>query len=278
MEGLAALYKAQDIESVFQQYILPWSVNIVLAIIVLVVGRWITKRIVKFFRGVMERAEYDHMLINFLAATLQALLMIVVIVAALDRLGVATTSIVAVLGAAGVAVGLALQGSLQNFAAGIMILIFRPFRAGDYIEAGGSAGTVEKVGIFSTTMSSTDNKEVIVPNGNIYRDTITNYSARPTRRIDLVIRVGYDSDLKKAKELLNTLVSNEPRVLSHPEAFVAVSEMTDSSINFVVRPWVNTGDYLAVKCSLIETIKLEFDQEGIEIPYPQLDVHMANSP
>ncbi len=275
MEGLAAQIKAQDIESLVQQYVLPWSVNIALAIVVLVVGRWIVKRIVKFIRGVMERAEYDYMLINFLAATLQAVLMIVVIIAALDRLGVATTSIVAVLGAAGVAVGLALQGSLQNFAAGIMILIFRPFRAGDYIEAGGSSGTVEKVGIFSTTMSSVDNKEVIVPNGNIYKDTIVNYSARRTRRIDLVIAISYNSDLKKAKESLGFLLSNEPRVLQNPEPLVAVSELADSSINLVVRPWVNTEDYFSVKCALIEAIKMEFDQEGIEIPYPQFDVHLS---
>jgi len=216
VETLKILLQAQDIESLFEKYILPWGVNIVLALLIVLIGRWITKAIVRFFRGLMQRAEYDQMLVNFLAATLQAVLMIVVFVAALDRLGVATTSIVAVLGAAGLAVGLALQGSLQNFAAGIMILIFRPFRAGDYVEAGGSAGTVEKVGIFSTVLSSSDNKEVIVPNSNIYKDTIVNYSARNTRRIDLVIAISYDSDLRKAKQVLQSLVAAESRVLTNP--------------------------------------------------------------
>ena len=274
METLTFLLKERNLQKLFEQYVLPWGINIVLALLVLIIGRWIAKRIVGIFRRMMSRADYDQMLINFLAATLQAVLMIVVIVAALDRLGVATTSIVAVLGAAGVAVGLALQGSLQNFAAGIMILIFRPFRVGDYIEAGGSAGTVEKVGIFSTTMTSVDNKEVIVPNGNIYRDTITNYSARSTRRIDLIVSIGYNSDIKQAKELLHSLVSSESRVLESPATYIAVSELADSSINLVVRPWVKTPDYFSVKCDLTEAIKLSFDQVGIEIPFPQMEVHL----
>jgi len=237
METLALLFKEQNLKQLFEQYVLPWGVNILLALLVLVVGRWIVKRIVVVVRRMMAHAEYDQMLIN----------------------------------------GLALQGSLQNFAAGIMILIFRPFRVGDYIEAGGSAGTVERVGLFSTIMTSVDNKEVILPNGNIYRDTITNYSARDTRRVDLVVSIGYNSDIKKAKELLHSIVTNEPRVLENPSTYIAVSELADSSINLVVRPWVNTPDYFPVKCELTEAIKLAFDQAGIEIPFPQLDVHLSKS-
>lgn len=262
-----------DIQTLVDQYILPWSINVAMALAILILGRWLSKFVVLFVRRLLERSTQDPMLINFLTALLNAVLLVVVVVAALDQLGVATTSIVAVLGAAGLAIGLALQGSLQNFAAGIMLLIFRPFRAGNYIEAGGSAGTVEKVGIFSTTMTSVDNKEVIVPNSNVYKDTITNYSARPTRRIDLVIGIGYESDLAKAKSLLQAIIDGHSLVLSEPAAKIAVSELADSSVNLIVRPWVNTPDFLTVKCDLLEAIKLRFDQEGIEIPYPQMDVH-----
>ena len=270
---MESLLQQADIQTLADQYILPWGINVALALAILLFGRWASKLVLRFARQLLARSTDDPMLINFLSALLNAVLMVVVVVAALDQLGVATTSIVAVLGAAGIAIGLALQGSLQNFAAGIMLMIFRPFRIGDYVEAGGTAGTVEKVGIFSTTMTSADNKEVIVPNSNVYKDTIVNYSAKPIRRIDLIIGIGYESDLARAKSLLQSIINAESRVLTDPTVRIGVSELADSSVNIIVRPWVKTDDYLSVKCDLLEAIKLRFDQEGIEIPYPKMDVH-----
>jgi small conductance mechanosensitive channel len=187
---------------------------------------------------------------------------------------VETTSFIAILGAAGLAVGFALQGSLSNFAAGVMLIIFRPFKSGDFIEAGGTIGVVEAIQIFNTVLRTPDNKMVIVPNSNITGGNITNYSAKEDRRIDMVFGIGYDDDLKKAKEILERLISEDSRILKDPAPTVAVSELADSSVNFVVRPWVKTSDYWAVYWDFTEKVKLTFDAEGISIPYPQQDVHM----
>jgi small conductance mechanosensitive channel len=204
---------------------------------------------------------------------LNALLLLFVIVAALDRLGVNTTSLIAVLGAAGLAVGLALQGSLQNFAAGFLLLVLRPFKSGDFIEAAGTMGVVEKISIFSTIMRTPDNKEVIVPNGAIYSGNIINYSARSTRRVDMIFGIGYGDDIKQARDIIAQIISADERVLPEPETVIAVSELGASSVNFVVRPWVKTEDYWPVKFDLTEEIKLAFDKNGISIPFPQMDVH-----
>ena len=215
----------------------------------------------------------DEILINFIISITSAILHLFVVIAAMDQLGVNTTSLIALLGAAGLAVGLALQNSLQNFAAGVMLIIFRPFKKGDFVEAAGTAGVVETISIFSTIMRTGDNREVIVPNGAIYNGTITNFSARETRRIDMVFGIGYDDDIKKAKSIIEEILSSDERVLADPAPLVAVGELADSSVNFNVRPWVKSGDYWGVYFDLNERIKITFDENGISIPYPQIDIH-----
>jgi len=222
----------------------------------------------------LNKAQLDSILVDFISAIISSLLTLFVIIAAVGKLGVDTTSLVAILGAAGLAIGLSLQGSLQNFAAGVMLLVFRPFKAGDFVEAGGVSGSVINIGIFSTIMSTPDNKEIIVPNGNIYGDNITNYSAKSTRRVDMVFGIGYGDDLLKAKRVLTSMLDADERVLKEPAYTVAVGELGDSSVNLVVRPWVKSSDYWGLKFDFTEAVKLRFDQEGISIPFPQMDVHL----
>lgn len=259
---------------VFETYIYPWVINIALAAAIFFVGRWIAKQLLKLTERILRRSRMDDMLVNFITSIANILLLLVVVVAALDQLGVDTSSLIALVGAAGLAVGLALQNSLQNFAAGVMLIVFRPFKEGDFVEAAGVAAVVEHIAIFNTVMRTVDNREVIVPNGAIYSDVITNYSARDTRRVDMVFGIGYDDDLKKAKAILEDIISSDERVLKDPAYVVAVSELADSSVNFVVRPWVKSGDYWNVLWDTTETVKLRFDAEGISIPYPQMDVHL----
>ena len=261
-------------ENMIYTYICPWVINIALALAVFVVGRWVAKQLVKLITRVLRRSKMDDMLVNFITSIANILLLLVVVVAALDQLGVDTTSLIALVGAAGLAVGLALQDSLKNFAAGVMLIVFRPFREGDFVEAAGVSGIVEHVSIFNTVMRTPDNREVIVPNGGIYSGVIINYSARDTRRVDMVFGIGYDDDLKRAKAILEEIVGNDDRILKDPAAVVAVSELADSSVNFVVRPWVKSADYWDVLWDTTETVKLRFDAEGISIPYPQMDVHL----
>ncbi|MEH6577137.1 MAG: mechanosensitive ion channel domain-containing protein [Amphritea sp.] len=257
----------------FDMYVLPWVINITLAVVIFIVGRTVAKMIVKLLAKALRRGKMDEILVNFITSIVNVLLLLVVIVAALDQLGVDTTSLIALVGAAGLAIGLALQGSLQNFAAGVMLIVFRPFKEGDFIDAAGVAGIVETISIFNTIMRTADNKEVIIPNGNIYSGVITNYSARDTRRVDMVFGIGYDDDLKKAKAVLEDIINSDERVLKDPAPVIAVSELADSSVNFVVRPWVNSADYWGVMFDTTETVKLRFDEEGISIPYPQMDIH-----
>jgi small conductance mechanosensitive channel len=244
-----------------------------LAIAIFIVGKIVVNILISILVKLLGKSKMDEILVNFVASIVKTILILFVVIAALDQLGVDTTSLIALLGAAGLAVGLALQNSLQNFAAGVMLIVFRPFKAGDFVEAGGVAGVVETISIFSSTMRTPDNKEVIVPNGSIYGGTITNYSARDTRRVDMVFGIGYDDDIKKAKELLAKIVSEDERVLPDPAPVVALSELADSSVNFVVRPWVKTSDYWAVYWDITEKVKLEFDANGVSIPYPQMDIH-----
>jgi small conductance mechanosensitive channel len=254
-------------------FIVQLLINVAIAIAIFVIGRIVVKWIVKLVRKLMVRNEIDPILVNFIGAIVNAILLLFVVVASLDQLGVDTTSMVALVGAAGLAIGLALQGSLQNFAAGVMMIVFRPFKLGDFIEAGGVMGVVEQISIFSTTMKTGDNREIIIPNGQIYSGAITNYSARDTRRIDLVFGIGYDDDMLKAKKVMEDILAAHELVLEEPAPAVAVAELADSSVNFNVRPWVNSADYWGVRSDLIEKIKLAFDAEGISIPYPQMDVH-----
>lgn len=264
-----------DFNVVMDQYAVPWAIKIVMALVIFIVGRWVVKIVVNLVKKLLNRSgKMDEMLINFVASILNAILLLFVIIASLDQLGVDTTSLVALIGAAGLAIGLALQGSMQNFAAGVMILVFKPFKSGDFIEAGGVTGIVEQVNIFSSTLRTGDNKEVIVPNGSIYGGAITNFSARDTRRIDMVFGIGYDDDIRKAKEILEKLVAEDDRILKDPAPVIALSELGDSSVNFVVRPWVNSADYWNVLWDMNEKVKLTFDAEGISIPYPQMDVHL----
>ncbi|WP_020208424.1 mechanosensitive ion channel family protein [Gilvimarinus chinensis] len=267
-------FSQDEMNEFAQNHVIPWGINIVTALLIFIVGKIVVKILVGIIGKLLKRTNLDNILVEFIQAIANALLLIVVIIAALDQLGVDTTSLIALIGAAGLAIGLALQGSLQNFASGFLLLVFRPFTAGDYIEAGGTAGVVKTIGIFTTTLNSPDNKEIIVPNGAIYSGNITNYSALPTRRVDLVFGISYDDDIKKAKEIMERVVKADGRVLADPAPQIAVSELADSSVNFVVRPWVNSADYWGVKFDLTENIKLAFDENGISIPFPQMDVHM----
>lgn len=249
-------------------------INIAVAAAILFGGIWLSKQIKKYIVLIMERRNVDALLASFTSNIAYVALVAFVIIAALSQLGIQTTSFVAIIGAAGLAIGLALQGSLANFASGVMIIAFRPFKVGDFIEAAGVSGVVEGIQIFSTQMRTGDNKAIIIPNSGITGGNITNYSAKDTRRVDMVFGIGYDDDIKKAKDILMELITEDERILKDPEPVVAVSELADSSVNFVVRPWVNSADFWGVKFDYTEAVKLRFDKEGISIPYPQQDVHL----
>ncbi|MDD9901062.1 MAG: mechanosensitive ion channel [Alphaproteobacteria bacterium] len=265
------------IPAVLGEYISIYGLKILGALAIFLVGKWVVGLGVRFVQRLMEKAGVDKTLRSFGGNILHALGLAVVILAVLGQVGVQTASLVAVLGAAGLAVGLALQGSLSNFAAGVMIILFRPFRVGDYIEAASVAGSVHDLSIFTTTLTTPDNKTVIVPNANITSSNIINYSAQERRRVDLVFGIGYGDDIKKAKEILTRLVKEDPRVLAEPEPVIAVAELGDSSVNFWVRPWVKTSDFWPFKFEIVEKVKLAFDAEGVTIPFPQRDVHLHAS-
>jgi small conductance mechanosensitive channel len=266
-----------EIKELVSTYAIPWGINIVFAIAIFIVGRIVAKMIIKLLKRILHRAGMDDILINFISSIVNSALLLFIIIAALDQLGVDTTSLIALLGAAGLAIGLALQNSLQNFASGVMLIVFRPFKTGDFVDAGGTSGIVESISIFNTVMRTGDNCEVIVPNGAIYSGNIVNYSTRSTRRIDMVFGIGYDDDIKKAKDIMLDIINSDERILKDPEPLVAVAELADSSVNFNVRPWVKTADYWSVKFDLTEKIKLAFDENGISIPYPQMDLHIDKS-
>lgn len=253
---------------------LEYSWSIFLALLIFFVGKWIVNRVVKVLGKLLRKIDgIDEILVKFLENIAYYSLITAVILAALNKLGITTTSFLAILGAAGLAVGLALKDSLGNFASGVMIIIFKPFRVGDFVTAGGVTGSVSEVGIFNSVFITGDNQRIVVPNSSITSGSITNVNAFDTRRVDLVVRISYDDDIKKAKDLLTNLLTSHEKILVDKGITVAVSELADSSVNFVVRAWVNTPDYWEVRFFLIENIKLVFDKEGITIPYPQQDVH-----
>jgi len=257
-----------------QVWLTYYGLEAIKSLATLVVG-WIAARILTgVVRRVMHKAKVESTLIGFATNLAFALLMTLVVISAIQQLGVPTTSFVAVVGAAGLAIGFALQSSLANFASGVMVIIFRPFKAGDYVEAGGVSGTVEEVQVFATILKTPDNKRVIVPNASITNGTITNYSANDTRRIDMVFGIGYSDDIKQAKEVLEGILTQDERVLKDPAPTIAVSELADNSVNIIVRPWVKTSDYWGVLCDVTETVKHRFDAENISIPYPQRDIHL----
>jgi small conductance mechanosensitive channel len=248
--------------------------KLALALVIYIIGKWVAKRITNTLGRMMKTREVDETLSQFLANIVYAVLLISVILAALDSLGLPITSLFAIVGAAGLAVGLALKDSLGNFAAGVMLVMFRPFGKGDFVEVAGVAGTVDEVRIFSTILTTPDNKQIIIPNGLINADTITNYTANDMRRVDMVFGVGYDDDLKLAREVLTRVVKNHPKVLDEPAMSIFVKELGASSVDFAVRPWVKTADYWTVWGDVMEQAKVELDAAGLNIPYPQTDVHL----
>jgi len=255
-------------------YASEYGLKIVAAILIFIIGKWAVKKLTALSKSLMEKAHVDKTLVEFVESLVYFVLLMMVILASLNALGINTTSFLAVFGAAGLAIGLALQGSLANVGAAVLIIVFRPFKVGDFVEAGGATGTVEDVNLFSTIIAPLDNRTVIVPNSAIVGGNITNYSMKENRRVDHVFGIGYDDDLKLAKETLMDMMMNDERVLKDPAPFVAVSELGDSSVNFTTRAWVKTDDYWDVYFEQIEKVKLIFDEKGISIPYPQMDVHM----
>jgi len=266
-----------DVQSLINDYAIPWGIKIVFALVIFYIGRMVVNLVVRGVRKVLNGRGMDEILVTFLCSILRWVLLLFVVVAALSQLGIDTTSLVALLGAAGLAIGLSLQGSLSNFASGVMLIIFRPITKGNFVEVSDTTGVVESIGIFTTTLTTPDNKEVIVPNGAILSNTITNYSARDTRRVDMVFGISYDDDLAKAKSLLEQIIAEDDRVLAEPPPTIALGELGDSSVNFLVRPWANAGDYWGLLWDTTEKVKLRFDEAGISIPYPQMDVHLDKS-
>jgi len=255
-------------------YTSEYGLKIISALLIFIIGKWAVKKITALTKKVMLKANVDETLVEFSESVIYFLLLLMVVLASLNAIGINTTSFMAILGAAGLAVGLALQGSLANIGAAVLIIVFRPFKVGDFIEAGGATGTVEDVNLFSTIIAPIDNRTIIVPNSSIISGNITNYSNKTQRRVDHVFGIGYDDDLKLAKETLIEIMEADDRVLTEPAPFVAVSELGDSSVNFTFRAWVNTADYWDVYFEMLEKVKLTFDEKGISIPYPQMDVHM----
>jgi len=257
-----------------QEIVAVYGLKFLAAIVVLIIGRWVARALRNVVQRMMTRAQADAALVSFVGHLTYVALLTFVIIAALNQIGIQTASFIAVIGAAGLAIGLALQGSLANFAAGVLMLIFRPFKAGDYIEGAGVAGTVEEIQIFTTNLKTPDNRKIIVPNAKLTGDNIVNYSAKDIRRMDMIVGVSYDDDYNKVQEVLQDIVAKEGRILEDPAPKIGIMEFADSSVNFVFRPWVKTAEYWDVYFDLNETIKKRFDEEGITIPFPQRDVHV----
>jgi len=256
--------------------VIPWAIKIFFALVIFIVGKILAKSITNLVRKGMRKSGMDEALIKFLGGLVYAVLLVAVILAAVDTLGVKVTSLLAIVGAAGLAVGLALKDSLANFAAGVMIMIFRPFKIGDFVTTGGVAGVVDEIGLFCVLMHTPDNQRIIIPNSAVFGNTITNTSALPTRRIDLVMGISYDDNIGTAKKIIEDIIAADERILDDPAPVIAVSELADSSVNLVVRPWVKSEDYWPTRFDLLETMKVKLEEGGISIPFPQRDVHIYN--
>jgi small conductance mechanosensitive channel len=263
-----------DLTGKIWELVTIYGIKVLAAIVIFIVGKWVAKAIRGLVQRMMRKAQMDETLLKFVGNLTYIALLAFIIIAALSQLGIQTTSFIAVLGAAGLAIGLALQGSLANFAAGFLMILFRPIRVGDYIEGAGVAGTVEEIQIFTTTLVTPDNKTVIIPNASLTGDNIVNWTMKGTRRVDMVMGIGYDDDIDKAKQIMADILAEDERILKDPAPQIAMTELADSSVNFVVRPWVNAPDYWGVFMSVTEKIKKAFDANGISIPYPQRDVHI----
>ncbi|MDG2391418.1 MAG: mechanosensitive ion channel [Planctomycetaceae bacterium] len=273
-EKASAIPSSAELLELAQDKGLEFGENLILAIVIFFVGRIAAKILKRVIEGVMRRAKFDETLLQFLGNIALALMMTFVCLASLDMLGVNTTSLAAILAAAGLAVGLALQGSLSNFAAGVMLILFRPFKVGDFIEAGGTAGVVDEIHIFHTLMRTSDNRKIVVPNSQITEGNITNNSAMPTRRIDITVQCGYNDDLTAVKYFLWEVIRSDERILQDPEPFVGVTELAASGVNILIRPWTKSEDFWLTKCDLTERIKLGFDERGFTIPYPTQEIHI----
>lgn len=258
-------------------YIIPYGTKIVLAIAIFVFGKYLARIISRLLGRAVLASSKDEMLQSFVTSIAYFLFLLIVVIAALSQLGINTSSLVALIGAAGLAIGLALQNSLQNFAAGVMILIFKPFRKGDFIEAAGTSGKVEQMGLLVLELRTGDNKTVLVPNGKVFADSIVNYSRNETRRIDLIFDISYDADIEKAKSIIAKVLFDEENVLNHPEPTIAVGSLAPSSVQLFVRPWVQTSKYASTQFDLLEKVKMEFDKAGIGIPFNQLDLHLPDN-
>jgi small conductance mechanosensitive channel len=257
-----------------QELVVLYGVKIITALVIFIAGKWIVKKLSNVVETLMQKNEVDPAIRNFAGSIIYYTMLAFVCIAALGQLGIQTASFVAIVGAAGLAVGLALQGSLSNFAAGVLLLIFRPFKVGDFVEVAGTSGVIQSIQIFTTELNTPDNKKVIVPNGGVISGNIVNYSANDTRRVDLVFGIGYRDDIDSARRVIEDILKADKRVLEAPAATVAVVELADSSVNFVCRPWVNTADYWDVYFDLTEAVKKAFDSNGIEIPFPQREMHI----
>jgi small conductance mechanosensitive channel len=268
---------SESIASIMEQ--LPvYGLKLLGAVLILLVGRWVATLLRKLIERSMDKGQVDATLVKFTGNLVYALLMVVVVLAALNQVGVQTTSFIAILGAAGLAIGFALQGSLSNFAAGVMLIVFRPFKVGDFVSAAGEAGIIEEISLFTTQLRTGDNKTIIVPNSGVTGGNITNFSAKDTRRVDLTIGVSYRDDLKKVKEVLADILDKDARVLKDPAVTIGVLALGESSVDFAVRPWVKASDYWGVYFDTLQTIKERFDAEGISIPFPQRDIHVYRDP
>ncbi len=256
---------------------LEFGINLVTAIAIFYIGKIVVGLLTRSLRKVMQAQEIDKTLESFVCNLVRMVLLTFVIIASVSALGIQTTSFIAVVGAAGLAIGLALQGSLSNFASGVLIVLFRPYKVGDWVEAAGVAGTIVEVQILTTVFKTGDNKSIIVPNSQVMNSIIINYSANDQRRVDMVVGVSYDDDLDKVRATLEDLIAADDRILDDPACTIAVAELADSSVNFIVRPWVKSGDYSGVKFDLTEAIKKRFDKEGITFPFPQQDVHLYSA-
>ncbi len=254
-------------------YISLYGLRLIGSILIFYIGKKVARFLADFSKKMMEKSNIDETISKFFTNVIYGALLVFIILASLSNLGINTTSFIAVLGAAGLAVGLAFQGTLSNIGAGVLLIFFKPFKVGDFINAAGESGVVEEINLFSVLLKTGDNKQIIVPNSSIIGGNITNFSAKDTRRVDFVFGIGYDDDLKLAKSTLEEIINSDERVLKNPAPFVAVSELADSSVNFVVRAWVKSGDYWGVYFDTLERVKLTFDEKGISIPYPQIDIH-----
>ncbi|TYL48712.1 mechanosensitive ion channel family protein [Marinomonas sp. IMCC 4694] len=269
-----------EIETLFNQGadMMPWLVdsviNLAIGLVIFFMGKFVAGKVAHWCEKRLLKASVDQAVAGFASSILYALMFAGIALMALGQVGVETTSFIAILGAAGLAVGLALQGSLSNFASGVLIILLRPFRSGDFIDAGGQMGTVNRIELFHTYLRTPDNRVIIVPNSSVMNGSIVNFSRETTRRLDLVVGISYDADIRLAKKIMEEIVSADERILKDPKCLIAVSELADSSVNFFLRPWVASGDYWTVRADLLEKIKYTFDEQGVGIPYPQMDVHV----